>query len=80
MKAIISGQTITCQGQELMLVVDYVSGSVDVSVLTLAGSPVLLESITSATKPLRLPGYAGTRYTVSFSAGTVEVHGGCTVS
>lgn len=77
MKNITTGQTITCQGQDVLLVVDH-SADVTVSIKTTAGSFVPIKTLTED-GGLPLPGYAGTVYQITFGAGVVDVHGACVV-
>lgn len=79
MKNVIHNQIITAQGENLMLTCEYVSGSPAVAVLNTNGTAVPLKTF-DASGATVLPGYAGTRYRVTLPAGTMNVHGACTVN
>lgn len=78
MKTLSTGNTITCQGETLLLVVNYAS-DVTVSVQSSTGQFVPLEVIT-ASAGRSLPGAIGLVYQVTFASGTVDVHGSCQVA
>lgn len=79
MQTLNNGDTITASGQNLMITCEYVSGTVSVSVLNSNATPILLKSF-SANGATVLPGYVGTRYLITKTAGTVDVHGSCTIT
>lgn len=77
MKNLTTGDEIISHGEQLMLVVKH-SATVTVQIITTAGSWVTVSTVTADEVGL-LPGYAGARYRVTFSAGTVDIHGSCTI-
>lgn len=74
MKQPTSGQPVTCQGQELFVVMSIQSGSVAVTVKCSDGADVPVDTYTTS-KGTRLPGHPGAQYTFTFSNATVDVYG-----
>lgn len=79
MQNVTTGQTITCQGEELLLVCKYVSGSIEIAIKMTDGSFEPMQFITES-KGHTLKGTAGTVYRVTHTAGLVNVHGACVVA
>ena len=79
MKRVNSGQTVTCQGQELLVVCVHAGSGIDITVYNSAGDEVPVDTVT-ATRSFTLPGHAGVRYRFVYASGSVDVSGSSLVA
>jgi hypothetical protein len=74
MKRVNSGQTVTCQGQELLVACVYASSDITITVFNSNGVEVPVDTVT-ASRAFTLPGHVGVRYRFAYAAGSVDVAG-----
>lgn len=74
MKRVNSGQTVTCQGQELLVACVYAGSDISIAVINSDGVEVPVGVIKESLS-FTLPGHPGTRYRFTYAAGSVDVTG-----
>lgn len=79
MKRVTTGQTVTCQGQELLVACAYASSDIAITVFNSDGVEVPVDTVTTS-RAFTLPGHVGVRYRFTYAAGSVDVAGAASVS
>lgn len=74
MKSVSSGQTVTCQGQDLLVAFVHGGSDISVGVYNSAGTLVPFTTVTETSAAV-LPGNVGVRYEFTFTSGSVDVSG-----
>ena len=74
MKRVNSGQTVTCQGQDLLVACQHAGDDIEVTVFNSSGAEIPVRTQTTS-GAFTLPGHAGLRYRVVYVSGAVDVSG-----